>query len=63
MADSEHRGPRPTGFDTLSLHAGQRPDAATGARATPIYQSASFVFPDTDFAVGLFNIERAGHVY
>ncbi|NJN51960.1 MAG: O-acetylhomoserine aminocarboxypropyltransferase [Gammaproteobacteria bacterium] len=52
-----------TGFDTLSLHAGQRPDAATGARATPIYQSASFVFPDTDFAAGLFNIERAGHVY
>ncbi|NKB34295.1 MAG: O-acetylhomoserine aminocarboxypropyltransferase [Pseudomonadales bacterium] len=50
-------------FDTLSLHAGQRPDPATGARATPIYQSASFVFPDTDYAVGLFNIERAGHVY
>ena len=63
MADDEHRGPRPTGFDTLALHAGQRPDPATGARATPIYQSASFVFPDTDFAVGLFNIERAGHVY
>lgn len=50
-------------FDTLSLHAGQRPDVATGARATPIYQSASFVFPDSDFAAGLFNIERAGHVY
>ena len=50
-------------FDTLSLHAGQQPDAETGARATPIYQSASFVFRDTDFAVGLFNIERAGHVY
>lgn len=63
MADDEHRGPRPTGFDTLALHAGQKPDTATGARATPIYQSASFVFPDSDFAVGLFNIERAGHVY
>lgn len=63
MADREHRGPRPTGFDTLTLHAGQRPDPTTGARATPIYQSAAFVFPDTDFAVGLFNIERAGHVY
>ena len=63
MADSKHRSPRPTGFDTLALHAGQRPDPATGARATPIYQSASFVFPDTDFAAGLFNIERAGHVY
>lgn len=50
-------------FDTLSLHAGQRPDSATGARATPIYQTASFVFPDTDYAAGLFNIERAGHVY
>ncbi len=58
-----HRAPRGLGFDTLSLHAGQAPDAATGARATPIYQSASFVFPDTDHAVGLFNIERAGHVY
>lgn len=63
MADDDHRAPRPTGFDTLALHAGQRPDTATGARATPIYQSASFVFPDSDFAAGLFNIERAGHVY
>ncbi len=61
MADS-NRGSG-DGFDTLSLHAGQRPDPATGARATPIYQSAAFVFPDTDSAAGLFNIERAGHVY
>ena len=60
---AEHEGPRTTGFDTLTLHAGQQPDPVTGARATPIYQSASFVFPDSDFAVGLFNIERAGHVY
>lgn len=50
-------------FDTLSLHAGQQPDPTTGSRALPIYQSASFVFKDTDYAVGLFNIERAGHVY
>ena len=63
MADDQHRAPKTIGFDTLALHAGQRPDAATGARATPIYQSASFVFPDVDFAAGLFNIERAGHVY
>jgi O-acetylhomoserine (thiol)-lyase len=63
MNDRTHRSPRPTGFDTLSLHAGQRPDPTTGARATPIYQSASFVFPDSDSAAGLFNIERAGHVY
>lgn len=58
-----HRAPAPTGFDTLALHAGQSPDPTTGARAVPIYQSASFVFPDTDTAAGLFNIERAGHVY
>ena len=63
MSDKVHRAPRRTGFDTLTLHAGQAADPATGARATPIYQSASFVFPDTDHAVGLFNIERAGHVY
>ncbi|MFT5482980.1 MAG: O-acetylhomoserine (thiol)-lyase [Halieaceae bacterium] len=50
-------------FDTLSLHAGQRPDPTTGARATPIYQTASYVFKDSDYAAGLFNIERAGHVY
>ncbi len=50
-------------FDTVSLHGGQQPDPTTGARATPIYQTASYVFKDTDSAVGLFNIERAGHVY
>ena len=51
------------GLDTLALHAGSQPDPATGARATPIYQSASFCFPDADYAASLFNIERAGHVY
>ncbi|MEM7253917.1 MAG: O-acetylhomoserine aminocarboxypropyltransferase [Pseudomonadota bacterium] len=55
--------PKFLSFDTLSLHAGQQPDPTTGARATPIYQSASFVLPDTDYAAGLFNIERSGHVY
>jgi O-acetylhomoserine (thiol)-lyase len=55
--------PRTHRFDTLSLHAGARPDPSTGARATPIYQSTSFVFPDTDHAAALFNMERAGHVY
>ncbi|HEX5959073.1 MAG TPA: O-acetylhomoserine aminocarboxypropyltransferase [Hyphomicrobiaceae bacterium] len=50
-------------FDTLSLHAGQRPDPATGARAVPIYQTTSYVFDDTDHAAGLFNLERAGHIY
>lgn len=60
---SPNSGPPQTGFDTLMLHAGQRPDPTTGARATPIFQTASFVFANTDEAVGLFNIERAGHVY
>jgi O-acetylhomoserine (thiol)-lyase len=55
--------PKPLGFDTLSLHAGQRPDPVTGARATPIYLTTSYVFRDTDHAAALFNMERAGHVY
>jgi O-acetylhomoserine (thiol)-lyase len=55
--------PKSHRFDTLSLHAGARPDPATGARATPIHQTASFVFPDCDHAAALFNMERAGHVY
>jgi O-acetylhomoserine (thiol)-lyase len=50
-------------LDTLAVHAGQSPDPATGARAVPIYQSASFVFPDSEAAASLFNLERAGHVY
>src|SRR5262252_5027742 len=50
-------------FDTLSLHAGQQPDPQFGARATPIYQTTSYVFKDTDQAASLFNMERAGHVY
>ena len=49
--------------DTLALHAGQRPDSATGARATPIYQTTSFVFEDADHAAALFNLEAAGHIY
>ena len=53
----------PFEFDTLVLHAGQQPDAETRARATPIYQSASFVFDDAEQAAGLFNMEQAGHTY
>jgi len=63
MTQGNHKSPKSPGFDTLTLHAGQTPDPTTGARATPIYQTASFVFPDSDYAAGLFNIERAGHVY
>jgi len=51
------------GLDTLALHAGAVPDSDTGARATPIYLTTSFVFPDSDKAAALFNMERAGHVY
>jgi O-acetylhomoserine (thiol)-lyase len=50
-------------FDTLALHAGQQPDPVTGARATPIYQTTSYVFRDTDQAAALFNLERPGHLY
>ncbi len=56
-------GPKYIHFDTLSLHAGQQPDPLFGARATPIYQTTSYVFRDTDHAAALFNAERAGHVY
>ena len=51
------------GFDTLAIHAGARPDPATGARAVPIHLSTSFVFDSSDHAAQLFNMERAGHVY
>ena len=50
-------------FDTLSLHAGQTLDPVYGARAAPIYQTTSYVFPDTDTASSIFNLERGGHAY
>jgi O-acetylhomoserine (thiol)-lyase len=55
--------PRSPGFDTLALHAGAAPDPVTGARATPIHFTTSYVFRDSDHAASLFNMERAGHVY
>ena len=55
--------PKHLKFSTLSLHAGQHPDPVTGARAAPIYQSTSYVFPDVEYAASLFNLERAGHIY
>ncbi|NMM79885.1 O-acetylhomoserine aminocarboxypropyltransferase [Acidovorax sp. SRB_14] len=51
------------GFDTLALHAGAAPDPATGARATPIHLTTSFVFESSEHAASLFNLERPGHVY
>jgi O-acetylhomoserine (thiol)-lyase len=58
-----HSGPKTPHPDTLAVHAGQSPDPATGSRAVPIYQTASYVFPDTDTAAALFNMEVPGHVY
>ncbi len=57
MADHEY------GFDTLCLHAGQIPDAATGSRAVPIYQTSSYVFDSPDHAASLFNLQTFGNVY
>ena len=50
-------------FDTLSVHAGSRPDPETGARVTPIYKTTSFLFEDTAHAASLFNLEIPGHIY
>jgi O-acetylhomoserine (thiol)-lyase len=57
MSDHEY------GFDTLCLHAGQVPDAATGSRAAPIYQTTSFVFDSPEHAASLFNLQTFGNVY
>ena len=54
---------RTFGFNTLALHAGQRPDPTTGARAMPIYQTTSYVFDDTDHAAALFALQRFGNIY
>ena len=54
---------REFGIETLCLHAGQLPDPATGARATPIYQTAAYVFDDTDHAASLFNLQTFGNIY
>ena len=49
--------------ETLAIHAGQIPDAATGARSLPIYQTTSFVFDSCDNAASLFNLQTFGNVY
>jgi O-acetylhomoserine (thiol)-lyase len=54
---------RSFGFDTLSLHAGQIPDAATGSRAVPIYQTSAYVFDSPEHAASLFNLQTFGNVY
>ena len=60
MADQDDT---PLGFGTRSLHAGQEPDPATGARAPPIYQTTSYVFDDADDAAGQFALEKEGFIY
>lgn len=54
---------REPGFDTLAIHAGAQPDPATGARATPIYQTTAFVFDDVDHAASLFGLQAFGNIY
>lgn len=56
-------GPKPALPETLSLHAGARPDPVTGARAVPIFQTTSYMFRDADHAAGLFNLDMGGHLY
>ncbi len=51
------------GFDTLAIHAGAKPDPATGARATPIYQTTAYVFDDVDHAASLFGLKAFGNIY
>ncbi|MFN8470941.1 MAG: O-acetylhomoserine aminocarboxypropyltransferase/cysteine synthase family protein [Anaerolineae bacterium] len=71
MPDSNHDsdrlaangGAHEFGFDTRSVHAGQRPDPTTGARAVPIYQTTSYVFEDTEAAAAYFNLQEYGNTY
>jgi O-acetylhomoserine (thiol)-lyase len=63
MTDKAPGIDRSPGFATLAVHAGARPDPATGARATPIYQTTSFVFEDVDHAAALFGLQAFGNIY
>jgi len=54
---------RKLGFDTLQVHAGQKPDPTTGARAVPIYQTTSYVFRDTEHGANLFALKEPGNIY
>ena len=64
MADDQTTpAERAMGFATRSLHAGQKPDSATGARAVPIYQTTSYVFENSDHAAALFGLQQFGNIY
>src|SRR5216110_3676355 len=54
---------RKFGIETLALHAGQIPDAQTGSRAVPLYQTESYIFDSADHAASLFNLQTFGNVY
>lgn len=60
---SKEKEPRQFGFETRMVHAGHVPDAVTGARAVPIYQTTSFVFEDTEQAAQLFELKQYGNIY
>jgi O-acetylhomoserine (thiol)-lyase len=61
--EEQQMSQRKPGFNTLAVHAGAKPDPATGARAVPIYQTTSFVFEDTDHAASLFGLKSFGNIY
>ena len=63
MSGETGDGPRGYGIETLAVHAGARPDPVTGARSTPIYQTASYVFDDAEHAAELFNLQTFGYIY
>src|ERR1700747_3206422 len=65
MTDTSARGEeaRDFGFETRQLHAGQRPDPNTGARAVPIFQTTSYVFEDPESAAAYFNLQEYGNTY
>jgi O-acetylhomoserine (thiol)-lyase len=62
-ADHAEQAPHAFGFDTRAIHAGQRPDPYTGARAVPIFQTTSYVFEDPESAAAYFNLQEYGNTY
>jgi O-acetylhomoserine (thiol)-lyase len=63
MEEPDMTSERTYGFNTLALHGGQEPDPATGSRTVPIYQTAAYVFKDTDYAARLFALQESGNIY
>src|ERR1700686_605764 len=63
MPDDPKNVERAMGFSTRSLHAGHKPDSATGPAAVPIYPTASFVFENSDHAAALFGLRQFGNIY